>query len=66
MLVKLSSRSASRSQTVLIEDRASGTQLIQELIAEGMHARVTVQNLLIASRGRKKQNELGYCRWIVS
>lgn len=54
------------SQTVLIEDRASGTQLIQELIAEGMHARVTVQNLLIASRGRKKQNELGYCRWIVS
>jgi predicted phage terminase large subunit-like protein len=25
-------------QTILIEDRASGTQLIQELIAEGMHA----------------------------
>ena len=25
-------------QTILIEDRASGTQLIQELIADGMHA----------------------------
>jgi predicted phage terminase large subunit-like protein len=28
---------AFRPQTVLIEDRASGTQLIQELVAEGMH-----------------------------
>jgi predicted phage terminase large subunit-like protein len=26
------------AQTVLIEDKASGTQLIQELVAEGMHA----------------------------
>ena len=25
-------------QTILIEDKASGTQLIQELVAEGMHA----------------------------
>jgi predicted phage terminase large subunit-like protein len=25
-------------QTILIEDRASGTQLIQELVSEGMHA----------------------------
>ena len=25
-------------QTILIEDRASGTQLIQELVGEGMHA----------------------------
>jgi predicted phage terminase large subunit-like protein len=27
-----------RPQTILIEDRASGTQLIQELVGEGMHA----------------------------
>ena len=26
------------SNTILIEDKASGTQLIQELISEGMHA----------------------------
>ena len=25
-------------QTILIEDKASGTQLIQELVSEGMHA----------------------------
>ena len=29
---------AFRPETVLIEDRASGTQLIQELVNEGMHA----------------------------
>ena len=29
---------ASNTQIILIEDRASGTQLIQELVAEGMHA----------------------------
>jgi len=27
-----------RPQVILIEDRASGTQLIQELVAEGIHA----------------------------
>jgi predicted phage terminase large subunit-like protein len=27
-----------KPQTILIEDKASGTQLIQELVAEGMHA----------------------------
>ena len=29
---------AFRPQTVLVEDKASGTQLIQELVGEGMHA----------------------------
>jgi predicted phage terminase large subunit-like protein len=29
---------AFRAKTILIEDKASGTQLIQELVSEGMHA----------------------------
>ena len=35
----MSSKSLYNANVVLIEDKASGTQLIQELIAEGCHAR---------------------------